>query len=769
MRPTSVFGLGLIFCILVFPTGGFTENLGVPRLEGIIAEAEWDRDIVRNRFLAGEFDFLPNMIYVYNLETLNTSGHHILGAADFHVCYLGVNCRDYVPEDAGQPDAGRSLAPLNFTAFRQALAWAGLSLAQKEQFIQNWFGPYRATPAYSIVPDQLGVWHNPNIPIPGNNFTEAWQILQNAGFYIDNNVLYQPNGIPARAQIIIMDIDSAIWMPNWASRCADQWNDFFDYYLNVTNCNFVVHPIDFNSLLNNAFVYRNFDIYYLCWGLNRYPDYLFDFFHSSQDFPWRYNSPGLNDTEFDSYIETIVEGLDPSEKIQASYEVQRKLYETMPYIYLYHRTAWAGIRGSDPESLANFVPMAGVGVDNDWTWNQMHWESQPEGGYVKYWLETFPSNLHPGWKTHWILNRISDSLIAVTPDLRDIPWIALGWELEPFNSSLFNIQGLKATIKMRNDLYWQDGFPVTVEDIKFAWNFMKHFPRFEPFHQYYLWSRIDDLQTITLYLNTSATFTIYDFLDAALLFPKHIYDPDLHPARDPVNDPVWMISWDDWMADHTEVMPVGASFPYTALVGVGSYCLANYDNITETAILPRNSEPHDFFDDAPIEVAIKFLGRTCPASDVEYVAVVLNAGTKNNATGELDSCILESYVVEVDGVVDVVQTVSYALDPFDSVEFNSHTINLPAGWHNFTLLIYEQGNPQPIDVTTQLVLFSIREDVNFDSFVGIDDIVVAAEAFGSSPPPMYASERWNAQADLTGDFYVGIDDIVDIAEDFGTT
>jgi len=55
-------------------------------------------------------------------------------------------------------------------------------------------------------------------------------------------------------------------------------------------------------------------------------------------------------------------------------------------------------------------------------------------------------------------------------------------------------------------------------------------------------------------------------------------------------------------------------------------------------------------------------------------------------------------------------------------------------------------------------------DVNGDYYIGIDDVVSAAEHFGSDP--IYWPERWDPSYDVNKDNYVGIDDIVLIASNF---
>ncbi|UCH31942.1 MAG: hypothetical protein JSV05_00640, partial [Candidatus Bathyarchaeota archaeon] len=56
-------------------------------------------------------------------------------------------------------------------------------------------------------------------------------------------------------------------------------------------------------------------------------------------------------------------------------------------------------------------------------------------------------------------------------------------------------------------------------------------------------------------------------------------------------------------------------------------------------------------------------------------------------------------------------------------------------------------------------------DLNRDFWVGIDDIVVCAEAFGSDP--LIHNTRWNPLYDVDQDGRVGIEDLLTIAQHFG--
>jgi peptide/nickel transport system substrate-binding protein len=730
------------------PVFAVVDRIGYPRLDSVIAESEPDPDISHARFMAGDFDYQPDLIRADLRLELEAAGHTTMGTPGFHVCYSGINCRDYVPDDYGQPDAGRPLYPLNLSSFRLMMAWAGFSMAEKEANIVDIYGSGTVIASSTIIPEALGVWHNPAVPKPGGNFTKAWEILQADGFTVVAGELIAPNGDPVRDIEVLSPIEAPTSV-EFSRRFVVRWNEFMDTFLGVTNCEFLHVPINFGPEVVRAFDYRNHDVYWLCWGLSRFPDFIYDFFHSDTDIPGADNSPGLTDPELDGYIETVKWGIDYPEKLQAAHDAQQRLYELSPYIYFYHRIYWEALAAKGPahaNTLMNAIQQAGYGGDNAWTWALMHWNNSKTGGNVNYVWGAPPDDLHPGWADSayeaWLITRVSEGLTAVTPDLRDIPFIATAWEVETFSWAPLGIDlGTKITFRIRNDLHWNDGFPITAEDVKFSWEFMTNFPQLFSVYQYLLWVEIIDPQTVTAYLDTTSQYIVWDFSGVGLYFPQHIYDPAMHPTRDPVNDEVFAIDWDDWMADYTGTIPAGAGFPYSALVNAGTFDFVSYDETLEIAELVKRTTKNDFFQDSPIEGAINIAGRVgamvggvYDGTD-EYLVDIINVGSKDTITGELTPCVIGQYVVYIDDVVDTAQAVSYSLEPFDYVDFGPHPVDLAPGVHNFTVVIYEEGVADPIDVTTQFIIATAKEDMNLDIFIGVDDIVAAAEAFGAAPPP----------------------------------
>jgi hypothetical protein len=383
--------------------------------------------------------------------------------------------------------------------------------------------------------------------------------------------------------------------------------------------------------------------------------------------------------------------------------------------------------------------------------------------------------------------------MGVTPDLRDIPWRALDWKYENFTWAPLGIaEGTKVTFRVRSDMYWNDGFPIDVNDMKFSWEFMRNFPRFYSTYLYLLWVEIEDPQTISIYLDTTSQFIVYDYAGLALWFPEHIYAPYYHPVQDTIGVDPSNIAWTAWMADYTgpETSLSNTPYPYTALVNCGDYNFMSYDDTAQVALLDRHFDYRmaglaynpgweyplaDFFEDDPLEGYIDMPGRvgymelgSFVGGPFDYKVQIINQGSKDNVTKELVDCIIGSYRVLLDDVVVTTNTINYPLAPFDNVTAGYHTLPIMTpGLHKLTVEVYEAGVAHPKDISDKYIYVTPREDLNYDFFIGIDDIVRAAEAFGASPPPFPGNERWDARADLNDDQYCGIDDIVNIAEDFG--
>ena len=766
-RLFGVFAVLMIAMLLTSTGSAFAkiEKYGQPRIDEAYMQVVLTPAAQCAAFEACQVEMLPDMISATHILKLLRENQTLLAAPGYHFCYIAANCRSYVPDDAGQPDAGRPLAPLNWTDFRQALAWAGLSMAEKEQAILEIYGGPIVTPICTPVPPVYGYWHNPNVcPGPGCNFERAWQLLQASGFTIQDNKLIQPNGVPVRDEIEVLSPAPAPTSVALTQKVVDKWNTFFGTYLGVTNCKFVNNPIATAVIVERAFLYRNFDLYFLCWGLGRYPDYLYDFFHSSQEGPDMNNAPGIKEPTLDYYLEILKWSTDREAKVEACHKAQELLvYEFCPYVqYLYSRTYYTAFKNytyytGEPKWLVNMVNMKGAGADNGWTWGLIHWNTAPTGGMLKYCLTGNVYEFHPGWAQwayEWdVLNRVLDGLLAVDPVyLEDLPWIAGTYSVEPFEWEPLNVYGQKVRFVLREGVLWHDYKPVTVEDVKFAMDFIKNFPRYAPIWQYLLWSQIVDPYTIDIYLNTTSQFIYADLAGVALLFPKHIYGPggwlETH-GYDPVNAEVWTIDYN-----------VGEA--RKALVGCGPYVFDYFDPQTNIVHIVKFSK---YWVDSPLKQDFIMPGRVDPDTTFTYKVTIINTGSIDEDTGEFAPALIDNIKIYVDGYLELIIPGPITINPFEAVTLGPFELELEPGLHEIKCETYAYG--ELYDTYTKKVWATLKHDINLDIYVGIDDIFAAAKAFGSQPPPFPGYERWDERCDINGDYYVGIDDIFAIAKKFG--
>jgi ABC-type transport system substrate-binding protein len=771
----------------ISPALAVVQRVGQPRIDDAFMKVISDPDAATAAFQACEVEFLPDMIRWANIAKLTAEGNLILASPGYNYYYIAMNCRSYVPDDCGQPDAGRPLAPLNWTAFRQALLWAGLSHAEKEAAILQIYGGPIVTAVDSPVPPSLGIWHWEPPIYPGCNYTKAWEYLEASGFTIVAGKLIQPNGVEARGQIEVLSPSSAPTSMAFTQKFVDKWNDFFDNFLLITNVNLWNNPVDFGTVLvPRAFDYRDFDMYCHGWSLGGFPGYLYDFFHSSQDYPGSNNAPGLVDPALDHDLEVVKWGTVYEEKLAACYDAQRLLvFENCPTIELCSRTYFTAFKNyayytAEDKALVNAVNVKGAGADNGWTWGLMHWNNAPTGGTVRYVLGTNLVNLHPGWATsvyEWnVLNRILDGLIATDYEMTDIPWIACDWEVTPFVWPDLGIYaGQKVRFQIRSDVLWHDLHPVDIYDVKFSLDFLRNFPRYGPIYEHLMWSQVVDPCTIDIYLNTTSEWILYDLAGSALLFPEHMYGcnftvtgpigEDITYYYNSTNSPGahqggWLLAHGyDPINAAVDTITYEVGGARKALIGYGPFVFDYWDPSTSTAHIVKFNH---YWIDGPIAANIIQPQKWDPCEPFQYWIEIVNMGAKDEL-GALVPFVIDRIDVTADGEVIFTIPGPITIDPFDCVVLGPFEYHFDKCVHYMDIHIYGYGDLIPYESYICPMIISIKEDVNNDCYVGIDDLFGAARIFGRTS----FDPEWDSPYDMNGDFYIGIDDIFDIAVHFG--
>jgi len=95
----------------------------------------------------------------------------------------------------------------------------------------------------------------------------------------------------------------------------------------------------FNVIVNKVWAEEgfDFDIYMLGWSLGdpSFPDYLYYFFHSSQDVPGGFNTPGYRNPEFDELAAKFLKTDSMEEARELAFKMQKLLAEDVPYVVLF--------------------------------------------------------------------------------------------------------------------------------------------------------------------------------------------------------------------------------------------------------------------------------------------------------------------------------------------------------------------------------------------------------------------------------------------------
>lgn len=265
------------------------------------------------------------------------------------------------------------------------------------------------------------------------------------------------------------------------------------------------------------------------------PDELiFNLFHSSTASKG-YNFIGYSNPEFDKTVEAQRIETDPAKRQELVHKAQSILAADQPNMMLVHpkstfafafdKTVW------NPETVVN---QGGIGIKNTWTFLSM----EPLGDQKDIILNSSDNiiSINPlyvsGATDSWITELIWDRLLRIGPDGLPQPWAAESYKW---------VDETTVELKLRNDMKWHDGKPVTVDDVKFSYEAAlgEEAPMYKPF--------VGNIQAIETPGDNVIIFKLAKpsaaFLTGSLaklnIIPKHIWEPiltDLAASEDNAED-----------------------------------------------------------------------------------------------------------------------------------------------------------------------------------------------------------------------------------------
>ncbi len=542
----------------------------------------------------GDIDVLTGLVRPDDIDELSSDCFSITSTPGFHLTHIGFNLmRPYLDDVA--------LKHALFHAYNQ------------EEIIASIYG-YTVTPVQSLVPPSQGEWFNPALPThpfnPGNVGDmypaqhSTFGIMAAAGYtyvgtgYGDLTAHWEKDGVPLPTW--------KLWTPTYAvaptsaqhgANITDEWH----------RCGFndIIHEtMDFSTYISRVFDDHDFDMYFVGWGLDRFPTQLYFMCHSSEYVPGSSHAVGLNDPVLDSLVETAVYSLDHDAAVAAAWAAQERLYDptassqALAYMNLYSRVYFNAFN----PGLRGIVNSPGYGSNNMWTLLNMRWEpGHPferleDGNSTVIWcIGEEPATLNylatATTYEQTIVGPTMDRGIQVNPYTHgDVVWqysaspTIAGPITETTPNGVYIEDGMSVTFYIRDDIYWQDGNKLEADDAIFSLEFLRD----NEIPQYITtWQNIEDtykVDTLTfkVWANNTSPFHVYNWDKGAFLCPPQVWGwldgqglatiLDYDPSTNTTDTGPWSY-------------PLTPNGPKTLLFGTGPFVFDSYNQSSMSADL----------------------------------------------------------------------------------------------------------------------------------------------------------------------------------------
>lgn len=293
------------------------------------------------------------------------------------------------------------------------------------------------------------------------------------------------------------------------------------------------YPIDYNQNVQKVILEHDYDMWLVMLSgasLRIDPDvFIYKCHHSSNYKKGGYNWEGFSDPEVDRLAELQQVTMDINKRREIIFEAQELIHQGQAMNALAYMQMTNAYRS---DRIRNLTPMLGEGIGSFWT--DISMEVVQGDGYVRTARPTALKNLNPvSAKDHsefMELRMIYDRLFRIGPDGKPAPWMATGLKL-------LDERTLEVTI--RDGMYWHDGQPVTIEDIKFSFEYQAKWKA--PFF-YSTLKQIEDLEitganSLKIRLNKPSAPFLTNFLTGIFMIPKHIWQDIPDKVKD-LDDPL---------------------------------------------------------------------------------------------------------------------------------------------------------------------------------------------------------------------------------------
>ena len=244
--------------------------------------------------------------------------------------------------------------------------------------------------------------------------------------------------------------------------------------------------------------------------------WLYTMHYSEESGEGGYNIAGYKNAKYDKLADEFVTIMDDDIRKEKSNEMQKILASDVPQPPIVHRLV---TQVYNKDRFTNVMPSMGEGLYSFWNWINI--EPLTEDAVIKFGAVNDIKLLNPLTTTTgqdiYILNLVYDTLVKVDVNGQIVPWLA-----ESFNV----IDDKTIEVTLRDDVKFHDGSPLTLEDVKFTFDFAK-----EVKAPYYM-SKIKAIESVEITGDNKLVFKLSEpfapFMSNGLalvgILPKHIWE-----------------------------------------------------------------------------------------------------------------------------------------------------------------------------------------------------------------------------------------------------